>query len=44
VAVVPGSAFGESGEGFVRCCFATSLVKLQEAMNRIESYVKKLGA
>lgn len=44
VAVVPGSAFGESGEGFARCCFATSLVKLQEAMNRIETYVKKLGA
>lgn len=42
VAVVPGSAFGESGEGFARCCFATSLVKLQEAMNRIEAYVKKL--
>jgi aminotransferase len=42
VAVVPGSAFGESGEGFARCCFATSLVKLQEAMNRIETYVKKL--
>jgi aminotransferase len=44
VAVVPGSAFGESGEGFARCCFATSLVKLQEAMNRIETYVKKLRA
>jgi aminotransferase len=44
VAVVPGSAFGESGEGFARCCFATSLVKLQEAMNRIEMYVKRLGA
>jgi aminotransferase len=43
VAVVPGSAFGESGEGFARCCFATGLVKLQEAMNRIEAYVKKLG-
>ena len=43
VAVVPGSAFGESGEGFARCCFATSLVKLQEAMNRTEAYVKKLG-
>jgi aminotransferase len=42
VAVVPGSAFGESGEGFARCCFATSLVKLQEAMNRIEAYVRKL--
>ena len=44
VAVVPGSAFGESGEGYARCCFATSLVKLQEAMNRIETYVKKLRA
>jgi aminotransferase len=43
VAVVPGSAFGESGEGFARCCFATSLVKLQEAMTRIETYVKKLA-
>ena len=43
VAVVPGSAFGESGEGFARCCFATSLVKLQEAMNRIETYAKTLG-
>jgi aminotransferase len=43
VAVVPGSAFGESGEGFARCCFATSLVKLQEAMNRIEAYVKQLA-
>ena len=43
VAVVPGSAFGESGEGFARCCFATSLVKLQEAMNRIETYVKRLA-
>jgi aminotransferase len=43
VAVVPGSAFGESGEGFARCCFATSLVKLQEAMNRIEAYVKQFG-
>jgi aminotransferase len=43
VAVVPGSAFGESGEGFARCCFATSLVKLQEAMNRIETFARKLG-
>ena len=43
VAVVPGNAFGESGEGFARCCFATSLTKLQEAMDRIEAYVRKLG-
>jgi len=39
VAVVPGSAFGASGEGFVRCCFATGLDKLKEAMARIEQFV-----
>jgi aminotransferase len=39
VAVVPGSAFGVSGEGFVRCCFATGLNKLKEAMARIEQFV-----
>jgi aminotransferase len=39
VAVVPGSAFGASGEGFVRCCFATGLDKLREAMARIEQFV-----
>ena len=39
VAVVPGSAFGASGEGFVRCCFATGLDKLKEAMSRIERFV-----
>ena len=39
VAVVPGSAFGASGEGFVRCCFATGIEKLKEAMARIEQFV-----
>jgi aminotransferase len=42
VAVVPGSAFGVSGEGFVRCCFATGLEKLKEAMTRIEQFVSDL--
>ena len=42
VAVVPGSAFGVSGEGFVRCCFATGLEKLREAMTRIEQFVSEL--
>jgi aminotransferase len=42
VAVVPGSAFGVSGEGFVRCCFATGLEKLKEAMTRIEQFVSEL--
>jgi aminotransferase len=41
VAVVPGSAFGVSGEGFVRCCFATGLDKLKEAMVRIEQFVNE---
>jgi aminotransferase len=39
VAVVPGTAFGAPGEGFVRCCFATGFDKLKEAMNRIEAFV-----
>jgi aminotransferase len=42
VAVVPGSAFGCSGEGFVRCCFATGMDKLKEAMDRIEQFVGEL--
>jgi aminotransferase len=40
VAVVPGSAFGPSGEGYVRCCFATGMEKLKEALDRIESFVE----
>jgi aminotransferase len=42
VAVVPGSAFGCSGEGFVRCCFATGMDKLKEAMDRVEQFVGEL--
>jgi aminotransferase len=41
VAVVPGDAFGESGEGFVRCCYATDRELLIEALNRMESFVKR---
>lgn len=43
VAVVPGSAFGESGEGYVRISYAYSLKHLMEAMNRIERFVKKIN-
>jgi aminotransferase len=43
VAVVPGSAFGNSGEGYVRCCFATGMDRLKEAMDRIERFVGKHG-
>jgi len=39
VAVVPGTAFGPPGEGFVRCCFATGFDKLKEAMDRMEAFV-----
>jgi aminotransferase len=41
VAVVPGSAFGECGEGYVRCCYATSLADIEEALKRMERFVKK---
>ena len=40
VACVPGSAFGESGEGFVRCCFATSLPQIEVAMERMARFIK----
>jgi len=42
VAAVPGDAFGESGEGFLRCCYATSFDELRIAMDRIEGFVKNL--
>lgn len=41
VAVVPGTAFGECGEGFIRCSYAYSMEALKEALSRIESFVKK---
>ena len=41
VAVVPGSAFGESGEGHVRCCYAVSQKEIEGALERIERFVKK---
>ena len=39
VAVVPGDAFGPSGAGFVRACYATSMEKLEIAVERIERFV-----
>jgi aminotransferase len=41
VAVVPGSAFGKCGEGYVRCCYAVSLVNIEEALKRMGRFVKK---
>jgi aminotransferase len=42
VAVVPGSSFGKGGEGFVRCSYATSMDKIEEALERIQQFVKGL--
>ena len=42
VAVVPGNAFGESGEGHIRCSYAYSLDSISEALNRIEAFVKEV--
>jgi len=44
LAVVPGTAFGECGEGFVRISYAYSLDELREAMSRIERFISKLRA
>ncbi len=41
VAVVPGSAFGQCGEGYLRCCYATSLPDIQEALKRMDRFIKK---
>ncbi|MDR0434493.1 MAG: aminotransferase class I/II-fold pyridoxal phosphate-dependent enzyme, partial [Gracilibacteraceae bacterium] len=41
VAVVPGTAFGPGGEGHVRCSYAYAPEKIQEAMTRIERFVRK---
>lgn len=41
VAVVPGNAFGESGEGFIRCSYAYSIENIQEALKRIERFVNR---
>jgi len=42
VAVIPGSAFGPGGEGFVRACYAASMKDLAEALRRIESFLNQL--
>lgn len=39
VAVVPGSAFGTCGEGFVRCAYATGLEDIEEAMVRVKDFI-----
>jgi len=42
VAIVPGNAFGDCGEGFARISYAYSLKHIAEALERIEAFVKTL--
>jgi aminotransferase len=42
VACVPGGAFGPSGEGFLRCCFATALDQIEVAVERMSRFVTRL--
>jgi len=42
VAVVPGTAFGACGEGYIRCCYATSMKDLKEALRKIKIFVEGL--
>ena len=41
VAVVSGAAFGACGEGYVRCCYATSLAEIEEALSRMGRFVRR---
>ena len=42
VAVIPGSAFGPGGEGFVRACYATSMKDIAEALTRMDNFLTNL--
>ena len=42
VAIVPGTAFGDSGEGYLRISYAYSIENLREALGRLSKFVKKL--
>ena len=42
VAVVPGTAFGGAGEGYLRCCYATSMKEIEEALVRIKRFLGHL--
>ena len=41
VVIIPGTAFGEHGEGYLRLSYAYSMDKLKEALDRIESFLKQ---
>lgn len=42
VAVVPGTAFGEMGEGYIRCCYAASLPDINEAVKRMDRFLQSI--
>jgi aminotransferase len=43
VACVPGTAFGPGGEGFVRCSYATAYEKIEEALRRMDRFMRRHG-
>ena len=43
VAMVPGEAFGASGAGFMRASYATAYEKIEEALNRLERFMRRHG-
>ena len=43
VAIVPGNSFGSGGEGFARACYATAYEKIEEALERLESFMNRYG-
>ncbi len=43
VLVIPGTAFGKSGEGFIRCSYASSMENIMESIKRIDRFVKKIN-
>jgi aminotransferase len=43
VAVIPGTAFGECGEGYVRICYATALEKIEQALERMYRFMQRHG-
>jgi aminotransferase len=42
VAVVPGNAFGDCGEGFIRCSYAYSIENIKKALDKIQTFINKL--
>jgi len=42
VAVVPGNAFGYTGEGYIRCCYAASVSNIEKAVERMGSLIQRL--